>query len=156
MKYSQNMSDTHPEMGKFTLVSVTMSRRWQWGLVASASVPSPGQGPELPVAQLYHWMGRYQLVWSVLYLHTWSRNENTLCYLITTPSCSPLFWPLYPLKISVSQKNVSIPCIQIGTQRERELETAEILLLVCVTSCSTTSTEVTTDERMRGFFSFQI
>lgn len=36
--------------------------------------------------------------------------------------------------------------------RQRELETAQILLPVCVTSCSTTSTEVTTDERTRGFF----
>lgn len=89
-------------------------------------------------------------------IYTRGAEVKIPCYLITTPSCSPLFWPLYPLKISVSQKNVSIPCIQIGTQSERELETAEILLLVCVASCSTTSTEVTTDERMRGFFSFQI
>lgn len=43
-------------------------------------------------------------------------------------------------------------CVQMGTHGpEGKLKTAQILLPVCVTSCSITPTEVSTGERMRGF-----
>ena len=80
-------------------------------------------------------------------IYTWRSSENILSDNI------PCFGPL---KTSVSQKNARIPCVPMGTQGpERELETAQIFLPVCVTSCSTPPTEVTTTEKMKGVFSFQ-
>lgn len=48
IKHPQNLWGTHPERGRLTPVRVAMPMgRWQWGLLASASLSSPGQAPEL-------------------------------------------------------------------------------------------------------------